>query len=343
MASSALAIAGCTPGSESTLACSCADRPRGGGAGHVHRDRRRRGPKRVGGHTVVARRVLAASGLVDELPEIDGVAEHGGRDVIHCPRGQGFEVRDRRVVQIVTHLVGLHPAALFRRLTDRLTLVLHGAVALDDPRLDELRTGGATVVDAQVRRVVGVEGRVTAVELADGRQLDADAVVVTARFRPRIDAFASIGLTAVEHPSGLGAAVVVDRLGGDALWLAERGRQATATDVSGRALERAAAEARRRGLQIEIRRADANALAPFENDRFDPVTAQYTSIPRTPHGRAVENLLRAVAPGGTLLVVSHDLAPMRGPVDTTGRSRPFDPDACVRVDDVVLRARRVDM
>ena len=63
----------------------------------------------AGGHTVFARRVLAATGLVDELPDIDGLAEHWGGDVIHCPFCHGFEVRDRRIVQIVTHPMGLHP------------------------------------------------------------------------------------------------------------------------------------------------------------------------------------------------------------------------------------------
>jgi hypothetical protein len=47
----------------------------------------------------------------------------------------------------------------------------------------------------------------------------------------------------------------------------------------------------------------------------------------------VHNLLHAVAPGGTLLVVSHDLAPMRAPVDTQTNSQAFDPDSYVRVED----------
>ena len=66
---------------------------------------------------------------------------------------------------------------------------------------------------------------------------------------------------------------------------------------------------------------------------FDLVSAQYASIPRTPDGRGVRNLLDAVAPGGTLLVVGHDLEPMRAPIDTLTHSRAFDPDAYVRVDD----------
>jgi HlyD family secretion protein len=46
--------------------------------------------------------------------------------------------------------------------------------------------------------------------------------------------------------------------------------------------------------------------------------------------------MNAVAPGGTLLVVSHDLEPMRAPVDTAQHSRPFDPDAYVRVEDFAV-------
>ena len=107
----------------------------------------------------------------------------------------------------------------------------------------------------------------------------------------------------------------------------------TANDISQRALDRVAAEVERRGAHVECQHADANALDAFEAGAFDLVSAQYASIPRTPDDRAVHNLLDAVAPGGTLLVVSHDLEPMRDPIDTHAHSRPFDPDAYVRVDD----------
>ena len=124
--------------------------------------------------------------------------------------------------------------------------------------------------------------------------------------------------------------------GGDALWLAEQGWCVTASDISPRALDRVEAEADRRGLSVERHHADANTLDAFETGAFDLVSAQYASIPRTPDGRGVRNLLHAVAPGGTLLVVSHDLEPMRAPIDTTAQSRPFDPDAYVRVDDFAV-------
>lgn len=87
---------------------------------------------------------------------------------------------------------------------------------------------------------------------------------------------------------------------------------------------------------IQSERADANALDPFEADAFDLVTAMYASIPRTPDGRGLHNILGAVAPGGLLLVVSHDLAPIRAPVDTRTHSWAFDPDAYLRADDFEL-------
>ncbi|MDP8909098.1 MAG: NAD(P)/FAD-dependent oxidoreductase [Chloroflexota bacterium] len=382
----------------------------------------------AGGHSLIVRRVLAATGLVDELPDIDGLAEHWGGDVIHCPFCHGFEVRDRRIVQIVTHPMGLHPAGLFRQLSARFTLVLHDGVDAGDPDVEVLRTAGVSVVDGRVRSIVtGDDRHVVVVELTDGDRIDADAVVVGARFRVRAEPFASLGLKPVEHPTGLGDFVETDATGataipglyaagnvtdpsqqvlhaaadgsrvggmisfslvhedmraaarssaneadwdhryggdqmwsgnpngtlvneitglapgraldvgagegGDALWLAEQGWSVTASDISQRALDRVDAEAERRRLQVECHHADANALDAFETGAFDLVSAQYASIPRTPDGRGVRNLLNAVAPGGTLLVVSHDLEPVRAPIDTLPHSGPFDPDAYVRVDD----------
>ncbi len=384
----------------------------------------------IGGSRVIARRVLAATGTVDVLPDIDGLAEHWGGDVIHCPFCHGYEVRDRNLVQIITHPMGLHPAALFRQLSENLTLVLHEGVAADNPQLDGLRTAGVTVIDDRVARVVsGDDGHVAAVELLGGELLVADAVVVGTRFRARADMLATLGVNAIAHPTGLGDAIEVSPTGethvpgvyaagnvtdpsqqvlqaaaqgswvagmiafslahedmetatrgsaneadwdhryngeqiwsgnpngalvhevsamapgrvldvgagegGDAMWLAEHSWHVTASDISQRGLDRIAAVATERGLPITGHHANANDLHAYDSSAFDLVSAFYASIPRTPDNRGVFNVLDAVAPGGTLLVVSHDLAPMRTPIDTHTLSRPFDPDAYIRVEDFV--------
>ena len=172
----------------------------------------------VGGHSIVARRVLAATGLVDELPDIDGLAEHWGRDVIHCPFCHGFEVRDRRIVQIVTHPMGLHTTGLFRQLSAQLTVVLHDHVDVDSSELHALRAGGVEIVDGPVSRIVtDADGHVAAVELADNERIDADAVVVAPRFRVRAEPFVSLGLRPAAHPTGLGDFVETDATGATAV------------------------------------------------------------------------------------------------------------------------------
>ncbi len=169
----------------------------------------------VGGHSVIARRVLAATGLVDELPDIDGLAEHWGGDVIHCPFCHGFEVRDQRIVQIVTHPMGLHPAGLFRQLSDRFTLVLHDGVDADAPELDALRAAGVNVVDGRVRSIVDrrrrprrrgrVDGRRPASTPTRWRSAPASACGPTPSHRSASSRSA--------HPNGLGDFVETDPIG----------------------------------------------------------------------------------------------------------------------------------
>ncbi|HMK97143.1 MAG TPA: NAD(P)/FAD-dependent oxidoreductase, partial [Acidimicrobiales bacterium] len=165
-----------------------------------------------GGHSILARRVLAATGLEDVLPDIDGLAERWGRDVVHCPFCHGFEFRDRRIVQIVTHPMGFRTTSLFRQLTSRLTVVLHGE--MEGSEVDTFRASGVDVRYGQVSRIVsGVDGHVEAVELADHERIGADAVAVSPRFRVRAEPFVALGLQPVAHPSGLGDFVETDATG----------------------------------------------------------------------------------------------------------------------------------
>ncbi|MGW3974369.1 class I SAM-dependent methyltransferase [Streptomyces ardesiacus] len=122
--------------------------------------------------------------------------------------------------------------------------------------------------------------------------------------------------------------------GADALWLAERGWKVTATDISGNALARVRAEAERRGLAVNLVHGDANDPSPFATETFDLVSLQYGSFKRTPDQRGLRSLLAAVAPGGTLLVVHHDITPLRDPVDVATQTRMHDPEAFVGVDEI---------
>ena len=78
------------------------------------------------------RRLVLATGLVDELPDVPGVAELWGRSVLHCPYCHGWEVRDQRVGVLATSAMSVHQALLFRQLTPHLALFLHTVDDLGD-------------------------------------------------------------------------------------------------------------------------------------------------------------------------------------------------------------------
>lgn len=96
--------------------------------------------------------------------------------------------------------------------------------------------------------------------------------------------------------------------GGDALWLAEHGWRVTGVDVSKVALERADAEARRRGLEIAWQSADLETWQP--RDDYDLVSACFLQAPEDFNRSAVlHRMSRCVRPGGHLLIVSHAAMP----------------------------------
>lgn len=92
--------------------------------------------------------------------------------------------------------------------------------------------------------------------------------------------------------------------GADAVWLARRGWDVTALEVSGVALERASGHARDAGVTVRWVHAGL-AEAALPPGSFDLVSAQYPALLRTPDGVAERALLAAVAPGGVLLLVHH--------------------------------------
>lgn len=115
--------------------------------------------------------------------------------------------------------------------------------------------------------------------------------------------------------------------GADALWLAEHGWQVTAVDVSRVALDRAATQAE--GVtRVAWAHADLTTTAPPAG-AFDLVSVQYFPLPHQPGHSALRRLLAAVAPGGTLLIASHDLADL--PSDN---EHGFDPSQYYQPDEI---------
>jgi thioredoxin reductase len=164
------------------------------------------------GKSVRARRLLVTTGLVDELPDLPGLQERWGRDVLHCPYCHGWEVRDRAIGVLASGPNSIHQALLFRQLSDDIVYFSH-TMPPDDNQSEQLAARGVRVVGGEVASLEIVDDRLTAVRLRDGQVVDRDALVVSTRMIGRAAFLAGLGLKATKHPSGLGEQIEVDSAG----------------------------------------------------------------------------------------------------------------------------------
>jgi thioredoxin reductase len=146
------------------------------------------------GGTVSARRLLVATGAGDELPDVPGLAQLWGTDVLHCPYCHGWEVRDQPVGVLSTSAFGVHGALLWRQWTPDVTLFLHTG---PEPTAEEEEQLAARGIEVVAGEVVGLEteaGRLTGVRLAGGAVVPRRALVAQSRVRAPGEVVAELGL-----------------------------------------------------------------------------------------------------------------------------------------------------
>jgi len=107
--------------------------------------------------------------------------------------------------------------------------------------------------------------------------------------------------------------------GRNAVWLASVGWDVTAVDFSRVALEKGRSLATEAGVQVDFVVGDVTGHVPAA-DAYDLVVIFYLQLVRSERLAVLERAVRALAPGGTLLVVAHDRANLE-----RGHGGPQDP------------------
>jgi thioredoxin reductase len=139
-----------------------------------------------------ARRVLVTTGLLDVVPDVPGVRERWGRDLLHCPYCHGYEVRDQPLGVLGGSPEALAHAQLVRQWSPDVVLFTHGTTVGVDEH-DRLRARGIRVIEEPVARLVVDQDRLTGVELADGQVVARSAVFVRPQFQPHDSLLAGLG------------------------------------------------------------------------------------------------------------------------------------------------------
>ena len=135
------------------------------------------------GDSARARRLILATGVVDELPALPGLSERWGRTALHCPYCHGYEVKDARLGLLAVGERSLHLALLLPDWSADVTLFTNGAVTPDAAQLAALAARGVRVEAREVAELVGEAPALEGVRLADGDLVGLDALFTASRTR----------------------------------------------------------------------------------------------------------------------------------------------------------------
>ncbi len=167
----------------------------------------------AGGVTVGAHRLLVTTGLVDELPDIPGLADRWGKGLLHCPYCHGWEVRDQAIGILGVSAMSLHQAQMFRQISADIVLFLNDELRLSDDERTQLTARGIRLVEGRVAAVRSEGDAIAGVVLADGTFVARRALTVTPRLVARAAFLADLGLQPVPHPMGVGDYIPADESG----------------------------------------------------------------------------------------------------------------------------------
>jgi thioredoxin reductase len=153
---------------------------------------------RLPAETVAARRVLLCTGMIDELLPIDGFAELWGHAVFQCPYCHGWEVQEQRWGYLAREAQTLDFALKLRAWTRDVIVFTGGVVEVPEEMLARYRVAGIRVESAPVQRLLARDGRLEAVELAQGGVVPRD-VLFAHPPQHQVPLIGSLGLELDEH------------------------------------------------------------------------------------------------------------------------------------------------
>jgi thioredoxin reductase len=145
------------------------------------------------GEQVRSRKLLLATGVVDNLPGIDGFSEFYGRSVFHCPYCDGWEIRDQPMAIYGRGHRGVGLSLELTAWSRDLVLCTDGGADIDDGDRERLERNGIAIREERVARLEGSDGTLEHVVFDTGERLARRALFFTTGQFQRSDLSVRLG------------------------------------------------------------------------------------------------------------------------------------------------------
>lgn len=142
----------------------------------VERGERRFTATMEGGEQFSARMLLLATGLVDELPQIEGFRQFYGITAHNCPYCDGWEHRDQPLAVVGGNKDAADLAIELLLWSKDVVLCTNGAPQCGKEVLNSMKHNGVRIIDAQIARLEGTGKKLERIRFRDGSELARNAL-----------------------------------------------------------------------------------------------------------------------------------------------------------------------
>ena len=126
----------------------------------------------------LCKRLLLATGVTDNIPDILGMKELWGKSVHHCHYCDGYECSDDTVVVYSKNYNGYGMALALAHVSKKVILMTDGARYLRPKQRTHLQALNIEVNSKKINCLQHTDGKLTHIEMADGSEVECQSVFV---------------------------------------------------------------------------------------------------------------------------------------------------------------------
>lgn len=134
-----------------------------------------------------AKKIILASGVKDQIPDIKGFAECWGISVIHCPYCHGYEVKGKTTGLLSNGDLAFEFSKLVFNLTKDLTLFTNGESTLSEEQTEKFNQNKIEITESEIKEIVHENGHIQKVIFKDGREKELEALYVKIPFEQNVN------------------------------------------------------------------------------------------------------------------------------------------------------------
>ena len=121
-------------------------------------------------------KLIIATGIVDEIPDLKGFKESWGISLIHCPYCHGYEYKGKKTGIIANGDKAVHISSLVKNLTEDVTILTQGKANFTDEQLEKLKRNNIQIIESEISELKHDNGIVESIIFSDQTEMKFEAV-----------------------------------------------------------------------------------------------------------------------------------------------------------------------